>query len=226
MNDLTIAAVFFVGTHIGLASTALRDQLVSSMGERLYRLVYSAIAALALGWMILAYRAAPFEPLWTTGPGLRHLALLVMPFAFLLVVSAILRPNPTALGQAPDADAPEPARGIIRVTRHPFLWGVALWALVHLLANGDRAALVFFGALGLLALVGTVLIDARRTRQNPPGWGIFVQRTSNLPMAAILQRRQRLVLSEIGLLPVAVALLLYVVLLVLHPWLFGAAVIG
>jgi uncharacterized membrane protein len=45
-------------------------------------------------------------------------------------------------------------------------------------------------------------------------------------MAAILQRRQRLVLSEIGLLPVAVALLLYVVLLVLHPWLFGAAVIG
>jgi uncharacterized membrane protein len=42
------------------------------------------------------------------------------------------------------ADAP--ARGIQRVTRHPFLWGVAVWAFVHLIANGDVASLMLFGS--------------------------------------------------------------------------------
>src|SRR3712207_8000983 len=48
-----------------------------------------------------------------------------------------------------------------------------------------------------------------------------LQATSNLPFAAILQRRQRLVVGEVGLWRVALALGLYVVLLWLHPRLFG-----
>ena len=96
------------------------------------------------------------------------------------------------VGQQPDPDAASPATGIIRVTRHPFMWGVALWALLHLAANGDEASVIFFGSIAVLALVGTVLIDARRTRENAPGWGVFLQATSNLPFAAILERRQQL----------------------------------
>jgi uncharacterized membrane protein len=68
-----------------------------------------------------------------------------------------------------------------------------------------------------------VLIDARRTRENAPGWGVFLQATSNLPFAAILQRRQRLAPGEIGLWRVAAALGLYVLFLWLHPWLFGVS---
>jgi len=48
------------------------------------------------------------------------------------------------------------------ITRHPFLWGIALWALVHLIINGDLASLILFGSLLLLAVGGTLAIDARR----------------------------------------------------------------
>lgn len=225
MSNLLIAALFLVGTHLGIASTQLRPQLVASIGERPYRLLYSLIALVAIAWLVHAWKAAPLVPLWTPGPGLRHLPLLVMPLACLLLVCALSQRNPTALGQGPDPDSAEPARGIVRVTRHPMMWAVALWAIVHVLANGDLASLLFFGAFAVLALAGTVLIDARRTLERPPGWGVFLQRTSNLPLQAILERRQRLVPGEIGLARLAAALALYVVLIWLHPWLFGVGVV-
>ncbi|MCS6780124.1 MAG: NnrU family protein [Geminicoccaceae bacterium] len=224
MSNLVIAAIFLVGTHLGIASTSLRAQLVAAIGEGPYRILYSLVALAAIGWLVHGYGAAPTVPLWTAGPGLRHLPLLVMPVACLLLVCALTQRNPTALGQAPDPDAAEPARGMLRVTRHPMMWAVALWAIVHILANGDLASLVFFGAFAVLALAGTIAIDARRTEARPPGWGVFLQRTSNLPFQAILERRQKLVLAEIGLARVAAALALYVGLIWLHPVLFGVAV--
>lgn len=224
MSNLVIAALFLVGTHLGIANSQLRQQLVASIGEGPYRILYSLIAVVAIAWLVHAWGAAPVQPLWVPGPGLRHLPLLVMPIACLLLVCALSQRNPTALGQAPDPDAAEPARGIIRITRHPMMWAVALWGIVHVLANGDLASLVFFGAFAVLALAGTVLIDARRTEQRPPGWGVLLQRTSNLPFQAILERRQRLALGELGLGRVAAGLALYVALIWLHPWLFGVAV--
>lgn len=224
MSNLLIAALFLVGTHLGIPNTQLRPHLVATIGEGLYRILYSLISIVSIAWLVHAWSAAPLRVLWTPGPGLRHFPLLVMPVACLLLVCALTQRNPTALGQAPDPDTPEPARGIVRVTRHPMLWAVALWAIVHILANGDLASLLFFGAFAVLALAGSVLSDARRTEQRPPGWGVFLQRTSNLPFQAILERRQRLVPAEIGLPRLVAALALYVGLIWLHPWLFGVAV--
>lgn len=221
MSNLLVAAVFLLGTHFGIASTPLREQLVAAAGEPLYRLLYSLIAFAAIAWLVNAWRGAPLVELWNAGPALRHLPILAMPFALLLVVCAVSQPNPTAVGQGPDPDRPEPARGMLRVTRHPMMWGVALWALSHLLANGDLASLIFFGSFAALALVGGVLIDAKRSHRNEPGWGVFLQATSHVPFAAILERRQRLALREIGLARIVVALALYVILIVAHPWLFG-----
>ena len=226
MLNLNIAALFLIGTHFGIASTPLRSELIERVGERLYRLLYSLLAVVALVWLITAWSTAPFVPLWSAGPGLRHLAIALMPLAFLLVVCAVTSPNPTVIGQRPDPDAATPAVGIIRVTRHPFMWGVALWAFLHLLANGDQASLVLFGTFVVLALAGTVLIDARRLRESAPGWGVFLQATSNLPLAAILQHRQRFAPREIGLWRVALALALYVLFVWLHPFLFGVSPLG
>jgi uncharacterized membrane protein len=226
MTDLVTAAIFFVGTHIGIGSTPLRDELIERVGERVYRLLFSLVALVAIVWLVVAYRAAPFLPLWTGGAFFHGLALLVMPVAVLLVVSSLSQANPTAMGQGPDPDAPEPARGMLRVTRHPMMWGVALWAVTHALANPDWASLVFFGAFAVLALGGALALDHRLTRQNRPGWGVFVQRTSFLPFQAILEGRQTLVWGEIGWRRVGLALGLYGVLLVVHPWLFGVGALG
>ena len=131
-------------------------------------------------------------PLWDRGRRLRHLAAGADAAG---VPAGHLRRHGAQSDRgrpAPRSRRGPPATGIIRVTRHPFMWGVGLWALLHLAANGDEASVIFFGSLAVLALVGTLLIDARRTRENAPGWGVFLQATSNLPFAAILERRQRL----------------------------------
>lgn len=223
MENLVVAALFFVGTHLGVSSSSLRPALVERLGERAYLVLYSALSLVAIFWLNTAWEAAPKDPLWTAGPGLRHAVLVLMPLAFLLVVAGLSTRSPTAVGQRPDPDASEPATGILRVTRHPFLWGVALWAVLHTLANGDLASLAFFGAFAALGVAGAFLIDAKRTHAAAPGWGVFLQRTSNLPFAAIVQRRQHLSLREIGLARVAGALALYVAVLWAHPHLFGVS---
>jgi len=101
------------------------------------------------------------------------------------------------------------------------MWAIGLWGIAHVLANGDLAGLLAFGSLAFLALAGTLAIDARRSRVNPPGWGVFVQCTSNLPFKAVLDRRQRLVPGEIGRTRIAIALLIYVGTVWLHPWFIG-----
>jgi uncharacterized membrane protein len=226
MIELFAAATLLLATHYGISSTPLRDWLVGRIGERPYLVLYSLVALGALVWLIFAYRRAPYIELWTAPGWSAWLPLVVMPFALLLLVCGVSTMNPTAVGSPDTLDQAEPARGILRVTRHPFMWGVALWALTHIVPNGDAAAVVLFGTFAALALLGTLLIDHKFRARRGPQWQRFAAMTSNLPFAAILTGRQHLVLAEIGWQRGGIALALYVVLLVLHPWLFGLSVLG
>jgi uncharacterized membrane protein len=116
----------------------------------------------------------------------------------------------------------EPARGVIRVTRHPVMWAIALWAAVHILARGDLASLVFFGGFLIVAALGTVLIDARKARTLGQDWTRFAAVTSSVPFGAIVAGRNRFVAAEIGWRVLLVALVAFVALLLAHPPLFGA----
>ena len=89
-------------------------------------------------------------------------------------------------------------RGMLRITRHPFLWGAAIWARGHIIVNGDIASLILFGSLLILALIGSVLIDAKRLRKMGESYRAFMAQTSNVAFAAILAGRRTLTLSEIG----------------------------
>ena len=115
----------------------------------------------------------------------------------------------------------EPARGIIRITRHPIMWGVMLWAGAHVLARGDAKSLVFFGAFFLVALLGTLSMD-RRKRSNPD-FERFASVTSHLPFVAIAQGRNRLAWREIGWTRPIIGLVACAIFFAAHPWLFGAA---
>jgi uncharacterized membrane protein len=110
---------------------------------------------------------------------------------------------------------------MLRITRHPFLWGVAIWALGHLLVNGDAASLILFGSLLALALFGTASIDAKRKRVLGPKWNPFAVITSNAPFLAILQGRQHLSLREIGWWRIALAVAIWALLAWAHPWFTG-----
>ena len=215
---LTVATLAFLGTHF-VSSTPLRATLAGAIGERGYLAVYSIAAFATLGWMIWAYGRAPVQPLWA---GLGLVPAVLMPFALVFAACAIMSRSPTAIGQAGLMKADEPARGIIRVTRHPLMWGIMLWGAAHVLARGDLASAVFFGGFVVLAGLGTVLIDARKARDFGVDWQRFAAVTSNLPFGAIAGGRNRFTLAEIGLKRIGVGLALYVALLLAHPFLFGA----
>ena len=116
-----------------------------------------------------------------------------------------------------------PPRGIQRVTRHPMLWSFAFWSAVHIIGNGDTAALVFFGAFLVTALAGMPSIDAKLARRDPATWQALSAATSIVPFAAIAQGRNRFVLREIGWLTPLIAVVAWALVLHLHPWLFGVA---
>lgn len=216
MTGLAAATAAFLLTHF-VTSTPLRPRLVAALGEWPYRGLYSLVAFVTLGWMIWAYAGAPREPLWT---GFRELPRLVMPLAFILIACGYSR-NPTMVGADKLLKSEEPARGIIRITRHPIMWGVMLWAGAHVLARGDLRAVVFFGGFLLLAALGSVLMDRRK--QADPDFRRFKAVTSNIPFVAIAQGRNRIAWREIGWTRPAIGIALFVLVFFLHPWISGGA---
>ena len=216
--QLYYATAAFLATHF-ITSTPLRAALVKGIGERAYVAAYSALAFATLGWMIWAYGKAPPEPVF---PGLRLAPAILLPFAFVLLACGLLSRNPTMVGAERLLANPEPARGIIRVTRHPMMWGFMLWSLAHVLARGERMASVFFGGFLALAALGALLIDQRKARTLGEDWKRFAALTSYAPFGAILQGRNRFDAREIGWRNPAIGLALYALFFWGHAWLFGA----
>ena len=224
MLSLFLASLLFLAIHALISGTALRARLVAKLGEKLYMAAFATLSAGALFWLILAYGAAPYVALWADVTTLKHLAMPLMLIAIVLVVLAFSTPNPTAAGGDRSLAREQAARGIIKVTRHPFLVAVGFWAVAHILANGDLASLILFGGFLALSLIGPPQIDAKRAAKYPDDWPRFLAQTSWLPFAAILQGRTNVTLAEIGWGWIAVGVALHlVILLLVHQWAFGVA---
>jgi uncharacterized membrane protein len=219
MTHLLLASFAFLATHY-VSSTQLRDVLVQVLGQA-YLAMYTLIAFVTLGWMIWAFYHAPFINLWYA-VALRAVPLAVMPVAMLFFVCGLTTPNPTLVGKSHILDTDVPARGILRITRHPLMWSFALWAVSHIAARGDAASLVFFGTFAVLALTGTWLIDRRKAAALGENWKKFAAVTSNLPLAAIVGGRNHFRLAEIGVWRILLSIIGYGALIVFHHALFGA----
>jgi len=220
MAMLALATVVFLVTHY-VSSTPIRSGLVALLGENSYLGLYTLISLATLGWMIWAYVKAPYERLWV-GDEFKVWAVVLMPVSLVFIACGALGKNPSAVRQESALRTMGEPRGILRVTRHPILWGIALWAAVHLISRGDSASLIFFGGLLLLAISGAVLQDLRKDRMIGVDWQRFAATTSNMPFTAIIQGRNQFRFDEIGLGKILAGLALYFVLVFLHPYLFGA----
>lgn len=223
MTDLLLSALVFVGGHFILSASAVRPHVVKRTGEWPFVGLYSTFAAGSFWWMIQSYVSAPFAEIWSPPVAFQHLAISVMPLVCILLIAGYTSANPTAMGFGIFKGLERGPSGIFRVTRHPILWAVGLWALVHLLANGTDGDLIFFGALTLLAVGGAVHIDRRKETQLGDAWLAYKAETSSIPFLAIAQGRQRFVLSEIRFWRIAAGLALYVAMLLVHQTVIGAS---
>ncbi len=182
-----VSLLLFLGFHLVPSLTGVRAGLVARLGEQGYRGAFSLLSLVTLALLIWGYAQSPFVEVWWPPVWTRHLALLLMLFAFIAVMAAFF-----------------PGR-IKAALKHPMLVSVKIWALAHLLANGDLASMLLFGGFLAYAVIDRILVKRREERipgQAPSG-------------------------PRNDLMAVGIGLALYLAFAFgLHEWLIGVPVIG
>jgi uncharacterized membrane protein len=227
MNMLLAAALTFLAIHLVVSGTRLRDGIVGTIGEGRYLGLYALASLATLVWLAISYNAASLSSenrvLYDLGRGVRDSGVLVIAVAFLLGVQGLLMPNPTSIRHGVAAAKEANIKGVLRITRHPFLWGVILWSAFHLAANGDLASVIFFGTFLAVAFFGTFSIDAKRKRKSGGVWDAFAAKTSNIPFGAVISGRNSLNISESLGRPFWIAAAVFLIILFAHYYLFHAS---
>ncbi|WP_417525427.1 NnrU family protein [Marinovum sp.] len=117
--------------------------------------VVALVLVLSVVLMVLGYRAAPYVDVWSPPAWARHLNNL-------MVLVAIFMMSP----------APKKGR-LLSGMRHPMLMGFGLWALAHLLVNGDVASIVLFGGLLVWAFAEIKVINRAEPNWVAPAPGSY-----------------------------------------------------
>ncbi|MDW3117484.1 MAG: NnrU family protein [Roseovarius pacificus] len=169
-SEFILAFLVFFLSHLIPVRPPVRPWLVGHLGQTGFTAVYSALSVAILGWIIAAAGRAPYVALWDRAAWQTHVPLTAMGIVCLIVALSLGRPNPFSFGGAHN-DRFDPAHpGIIRYLRHPLLAALAIWALAHMVPNGDLAHVIVFGVFALFALLGQSLITRRRKRELGPRW--------------------------------------------------------
>ena len=179
---LITTCALFVGSHLAL-SHPLRDGLAGRLGERGFQIVYSVVAIATFVLLVQAWRGMPPEPpLWAVGDGLWMLASLLVLLASILFMGSLIG-NPALPAPGAAASAQGAPRGVFAITRHPMMWGFALWALAHALVMPTVGQIALSAIIAFLALVGSAGQDAKKARLMGDAWRHWAARTSFLPFA-------------------------------------------
>ena len=176
---LIAANVAFVGTHFAM-SHPLRAPLVKALGAGGFQIAYTLVSFATLAWVYFAFIAAPPADLPGSGNiGWIAATIITLPAMILLAGSFIGNPAlPTPMAEAQARAEP---KGVFRVTRHPMMWGIGLWAISHMALFWSIRTMVTALAMGVLALVGAKLQDAKKEALMGEAWGQWESRTSYWP---------------------------------------------
>jgi uncharacterized membrane protein len=161
----------------------LRTAIVEKVGEDPFKGLFSLGILASILLMVFGWRSAAVSPVYVPPGATVLIADGLMLFALLLFLASGMPTN------------------LKRLIRHPQLAGVALWAVAHLLANGDGRSLVLFGGLGSWAIVAMLAIN-----QRDGAW----EKPEPLPATAELK-------------PIVAAVVVYAVLFYVHPWIAGVS---
>ena len=177
---LFLSCVAFVGLHF-LLSHPLRAPLVGRLGEKGFQGLYSILSLLTFGLMIYFYRVIGREPqVWNFGEWVWPVGAVLMWLGSILFVGSLLG-NPALPGARLErGKAPQ---GVFAITRHPMMWGFAIWAAVHFAVMGTGKALVFDGAIFFLAVVGSIGQDAKKRKLMGERFHEWTAQTAFIPFA-------------------------------------------
>jgi uncharacterized membrane protein len=129
---MLLGLALFTGAHGVISMRALRASLIGRLGEPAYKAAVSlasVIGVILIGVGFARYRAAGLVDIWSPPGWARYVTVALMWPAIICIAAAYAQGN------------------IKRVLKHPMLVGVKLWALAHLIANGDVGSILLFGVL-------------------------------------------------------------------------------
>jgi len=157
MSLLILGLAIFFLVHASTMARGARAGLVERLGVGTYKGAYSALSALGIVlvvWGFAQYRGAGMTPLYAPPAFGRHIGPLLLLFSFILIAAANMKP------------------GYIKSSlQHPFLAGIGLWAIAHLLMNGDQGGLLLFGAFLVYVIIDLAAAFARGPRaMAAPDW--------------------------------------------------------
>lgn len=219
--DLLIAACLgFLITHLGISATPLRGVLVNKLGTNAYIGLYSVLALAMFGFLIYAYSQTPHTNfVWYPSAEIYKVTKVVVFLAFIMVATGAITPNPTAVMSESALD--NQVAGIMKITRHPLQWGIFLFSVAHLAANGDQASIWLFSTLAILSFVGMLNMDARRRAETDEKWQSFLSQTSMLPFGAMISGKQKFTMADINWIGLGAGVGLYALIYWFHSWVSG-----
>ena len=192
MTLLVLGLILFLGTHAFSMARSRRAAVVGRVGEGAYKGLYSLLSLAGVVLISIGYgqyRASGYIPVWDPPVWTRHLALLLVLIAFICFVAAYL-----------------PGHIKARL-KHPMLAGVKIWALAHLLANGDLGSILLFGSFLVWGVAARISVKRR---------DVAAQHGGTAAPAGIRN----------DVLAVAIVTAVYVAFVFwLHPWLIGVPVL-
>ena len=148
---LIIGLVLFLGIpSVRIFGDGFRSQQIELRGEGAWKGIYSLISIAGFIAIVIGYGMARenADTLFSPPSWGRGFLLIIMPIALVLIVASQL-----------------PAGYLKARFQHPMLWGVIMWAVGHLTANGDTASVILFGGLAIWALLDLRSASARPTQE-------------------------------------------------------------
>jgi uncharacterized membrane protein len=150
---MILGLAVFIGAHVFITMRERRAAAIARLGEWPYKgilAVASLVGIILIGYGFAAYRAAGPIALWSPPSVMRHITEALVWPAMICVVAAYSRGD------------------IARFLKHPMLVGVKLWAVAHLLSNGDLGGIILFGSILAWAVYDRITLKRRSDPGGPP----------------------------------------------------------
>jgi uncharacterized membrane protein len=148
MLVMVIGLILFFAIHLVPANVELKNGLIARFGPAGYKAIFGVFSLVGLALIVLGFYKLQLHPgknpiLWDPPTWSRHLALALMLPAMIALVATYIPSH------------------IHVMLKHPMLVAIKIWALAHLLANGDLAALILFGSFLAFAVYDRISVKKR-----------------------------------------------------------------
>lgn len=209
--SLILASLGFLLIHF-VSATNIREIIVQKWGENTWMMTFSVLSLGFFSWMVFEFmQAEPSGRLWYVPEWWLWVNAVLM----FVALTAII------LGNIPDKDA-RLGKGIFAITRHPTNWGMAIFAIAHMITNGSIAAIYFWGSIAGTGIIGSYFLDKRKIKTGAKRWQDAPQNSSWLPFLAIIQGKTKLKFADFKPMPVMVSVAVFFVAAIVHVAGFGS----